>query len=131
MDTWLGDVELSDQSLFVTIKDANLLAEETTQAIAEAIVDPLPSTSVVSIFLFALLGGLILNIMPCVLPVLGMKLSSIVAAQGIERRQIRAQFVASSLGILTSFWILAGFILVLKLTGNAIGWGVQFQSPWF
>ncbi|MCV5340905.1 protein-disulfide reductase, partial [Escherichia coli] len=76
-------------------------------------------------------GGLILNIMPCVLPVLGMKLSSIVAAQGIERRQIRAQFVASSLGILTSFWILAGFILVLKLTGNAIGWGVQFQSPWF
>ncbi|MCV5491218.1 protein-disulfide reductase, partial [Escherichia coli] len=89
-------------SLFVTIKDANLLAEETTQAIAEAIVDPLPSTSVVSIFLFALLGGLILNIMPCVLPVLGMKLSSIVAAQGIERRQIRAQFVASSLGILTS-----------------------------
>ncbi|EMN7237293.1 thioredoxin family protein [Vibrio parahaemolyticus] len=131
VDTWLGDVELSDQSLFVTIKDANLLAEETTQAIAEAIVDPLPSTSVVSIFLFALLGGLILNIMPCVLPVLGMKLSSIVAAQGIERRQIRAQFVASSLGILTSFWILAGFILALKLTGNAIGWGVQFQSPWF
>ncbi|ELB2898739.1 thioredoxin family protein [Vibrio alginolyticus] len=131
VDTWLGDVELDGQSLFVTIKDTNLLAEETTQATAEAIVEPLPSTSLTSVFLFALLGGLILNIMPCVLPVLGMKLSSIVAAQGIERRQIRAQFVASSLGILTSFWILAGFILVLKLTGNAIGWGVQFQSPWF
>lgn len=131
VDTWLGDVELDEQSLFVTIKDTNLLAEETTQATAEAIVEPLPSTSLTSVFLFALLGGLILNIMPCVLPVLGMKLSSIVAAQGIERRQIRAQFVASSLGILTSFWILAGFILVLKLTGNAIGWGVQFQSPWF
>ncbi|MBO0180318.1 cytochrome C biogenesis protein, partial [Vibrio parahaemolyticus] len=113
------------------IKDTNLLAEETTQATAEAIVEPLPSTSLTSVFLFALLAGVILNIMPCVLPVLGMKLSSIVAAQGIERRQIRAQFVASSLGILTSFWILAGFILVLKLTGNAIGWGVQFQSPWF
>ncbi len=131
VDTWLGDVELDGQSLFLTIKDTNLLAEETTQATAEAIVEPLPSTSLTSVFLFALLGGLILNIMPCVLPVLGMKLSSIVAAQGIERRQIRAQFVASSLGILTSFWILAGFILVLKLTGNAIGWGVQFQSPWF
>ncbi|EOX4452319.1 MULTISPECIES: protein-disulfide reductase DsbD family protein [Vibrio] len=131
VDTWLGDVALDEQSLFVTIKDTNLLAEETTQATAEAIVEPLPSTSLTSVFLFALLGGLILNIMPCVLPVLGMKLSSIVAAQGIERRQIRAQFVASSLGILTSFWILAGFILVLKLTGNAIGWGVQFQSPWF
>ncbi|MCQ6493182.1 cytochrome C biogenesis protein, partial [Vibrio parahaemolyticus] len=78
--------------------------------ISDAIVDPLTRTSVVSIFMFAFLGGLILNIMPCVLPVLVMKLSSIVAAQGIERRQIRAQFVASSLGTLTSFWILAGFI---------------------
>ncbi len=131
VNTWLGDVELDNQSVYVSIKDNNLLAQETAQAKADVITEALPSTSLVNIFLFALLGGLILNIMPCVLPVLGMKLSSIVAAQGVERRQIRTQFVASSLGILTSFWLLAGFILVLKLTGNAIGWGVQFQSPWF
>ncbi|WP_404973150.1 protein-disulfide reductase DsbD family protein [Vibrio campbellii] len=131
VNTWLGDVELDNQSVYVSIKDNNLLAQETAQAKAGVITQTLPSTSMVNIFLFALLGGLILNIMPCVLPVLGMKLSSIVAAQGVERRQIRTQFVASSLGILTSFWLLAGFILVLKLTGNAIGWGVQFQSPWF
>lgn len=131
VNTWLGDVELDNQSVYVSIKDNNLLAQETAQAKAGVITEALPSTSLVNIFLFALLGGLILNIMPCVLPVLGMKLSSIVAAQGVERRQIRTQFVASSLGILTSFWLLAGFILVLKLTGNAIGWGVQFQSPWF
>ena len=131
VNTWLGDVELDNQSVYVSIKDNNLLAQETAQAKAGVITQTLPSTSLVNIFLFALLGGLILNIMPCVLPVLGMKLSSIVAAQGVERRQIRTQFVASSLGILTSFWLLAGFILVLKLTGNAIGWGVQFQSPWF
>ena len=131
VNTWLGDVELDNQSVYVSIKDNNLLAQETAQAKAGVITEALPSTSLVNIFLFALLGGLILNIMPCVLPVLGMKLSSIVAAQGVERRQIRTQFVASSLGILTSFWLLAGFILVLKLPGNAIGWGVQFQSPWF
>ncbi|EKO3840591.1 thioredoxin family protein [Vibrio harveyi] len=131
VNTWLGDVELDNQSLYVSIKDNNLLAQETAQAKAGVITQALPTTSLVNIFLFALLGGLILNIMPCVLPVLGMKLSSIVAAQGVERRQIRTQFIASSLGILTSFWLLAGFILVLKLTGNAIGWGVQFQSPWF
>ncbi|PQJ39880.1 cytochrome C biogenesis protein [Vibrio campbellii] len=131
VNTWLGDVELDNQSVYVSIKDNNLLAQETAQAKAGVITEALPSTSLVNIFLFALLGGLILNIMPCVLPVLGMKLSSIVAAQGVERRQIRTQFVASSLGILTSFWLLASFILVLKLTGNAIGWGVQFQSPWF
>ncbi|HDM8154380.1 TPA: thioredoxin family protein [Vibrio harveyi] len=131
VNTWLGDVELDNQSLYVSVKDNNLLAQETAQAKAGVITQALPTTSLVNIFLFALLGGLILNIMPCVLPVLGMKLSSIVAAQGVERRQIRTQFIASSLGILTSFWLLAGFILVLKLTGNAIGWGVQFQSPWF
>ncbi|GAB7226951.1 protein-disulfide reductase DsbD family protein [Vibrio rotiferianus] len=131
VNTWLGDVELDNQSVFVSIKDSNLLAEEVAPVKTGLITETLPSTSLVSIFLFALLGGLILNIMPCVLPVLGMKLSSIVAAQGVERRQIRTQFIASSLGILTSFWILAGFILVLKLTGSAIGWGVQFQSPWF
>jgi suppressor for copper-sensitivity B len=131
VNTWLGEVDLNNQPLFVSIMDENLLAEEVTQAQAAAIVDSLPNMSLFSAFVFALLGGLILNIMPCVLPVLGMKLSSIVTAQGIERRQIRAQFIASSLGILTSFWILAGFIVVLKVSGNAIGWGVQFQSPWF
>ncbi|MDV6251778.1 protein-disulfide reductase DsbD family protein [Vibrio sp. EA2] len=131
VNTWLGDVDLNNQPLFVSIKDDNLLAEEVTQTKAAAILNSLPYTSLTSVFIFALIGGLILNVMPCVLPVLGMKLSSIVATQGVERRQIRAQFIASSLGILTSFWILAGFIAVLKVTGSAIGWGVQFQSPWF
>lgn len=131
VNTWLGEVRLDRQHLLVTVRDDNLLAEEATQVRAEAIVGSLPSTSLTSVFVFAFLGGLILNIMPCVLPVMGMKLSSIVAVQGIERRQVRVQFIASTLGILTSFWILAGFITALKITGNAIGWGVQFQSPWF
>lgn len=131
VNTWLGEVDLNEQNVFVSIKDDNILAEEVTLAKAEAIVGSLPDLSLARVFLFALLGGLILNIMPCVLPVLGMKLSHIVAVRGVERHQVRAQFIASSLGILTSFWILAGFIVVLKITGNAIGWGIQFQSSWF
>lgn len=131
VNSWLGKVNLANHGVLISVKDNNLLAEEATLARSGVITEALPNTPLSSIFLFALLGGLILNIMPCVLPVLGMKLSSIVAAQGVERRQIRTQFLASSFGILTSFWILAGFILVLKLTGSAIGWGVQFQSPWF
>ncbi|RYU67497.1 disulfide bond formation protein DsbD [Aliivibrio finisterrensis] len=80
---------------------------------------------------FAFLGGLILNIMPCVLPVLGMKLNGMIALSSSSNRSIRLQFFASATGILTSFWLLATGLLILKFTGNAIGWGIQFQSPIF
>ena len=80
--------------------------------------------------LFALLGGLILNLMPCVLPVMGMKLNSILQA-GSDRRAIRLRFLATSAGILTSFMLLAGMVTALKLAGASLGWGIQFQNPWF
>ncbi|MCK6927885.1 thioredoxin family protein [Enterobacter roggenkampii] len=80
--------------------------------------------------LFALLGGLILNLMPCVLPVMGMKLNSILLA-GSDRRAIRLRFLATSAGILTSFMLLAGMVTALKLAGASLGWGIQFQNPWF
>ena len=77
---------------------------------------------------FALLGGLILNLMPCVLPVMGMKLSSVLQA-GTDTRKIRLRFLATSAGILTSFMLLATMVTVLKLTGASLGWGIQFQNP--
>lgn len=80
--------------------------------------------------LFALLGGLILNLMPCVLPVMGMKLSSVLQA-GSDRNKIRLRFLATSAGILTSFALLALMLTTLKLTGASLGWGIQFQNPWF
>ncbi|MGG7522019.1 protein-disulfide reductase DsbD family protein [bacterium BS0013] len=79
---------------------------------------------------FALLGGLILNLMPCVLPVMGMKLNSILHA-GSDKRTIRLRFLATSTGILTSFMLLAAMVTALKLTGASLGWGIQFQNPWF
>ncbi|GAM54141.1 suppressor for copper-sensitivity scsB [Vibrio ishigakensis] len=58
-------------------------------------------------------------------------MSGIVSAQGLEKRQIKLQFLSSAAGILASFWLIAGFLTVLKLSGSAIGWGIQFQSGWF
>jgi suppressor for copper-sensitivity B len=80
--------------------------------------------------LFALLGGLILNLMPCVLPVMGMKLNSILHA-GSNSRTIRLRFLATSAGIMTSFMLLAAMVTALKLAGSTLGWGIQFQNPWF
>ncbi|MCF8581770.1 thioredoxin family protein [Enterobacter ludwigii] len=80
--------------------------------------------------IFALLGGLFLNLMPCVLPVMGMKLNSILHA-GSDKRTIRLRFLSTSTGILTSFMLLAAMVTALKLTGASLGWGIQFQNPWF
>ncbi|MBF0355316.1 MAG: thioredoxin family protein [Alphaproteobacteria bacterium] len=79
----------------------------------------------------ALLGGLILNLMPCVLPVLSLKVLGLISHGGAGRRQIRLSFVASAAGILTSFLLLGLGAVGLKLTGNAVGWGLQFQEPMF
>ncbi|RTZ18044.1 cytochrome C biogenesis protein [Vibrio aquaticus] len=131
ISTWLGDIDLSGQTLNITIQDNDFLAEQSAAVSQGAITKKMPDVGLTEMIGFALLGGLILNIMPCVLPVLGMKLSSVISAQGLSRRKIRLQFLASSAGILTSFWLLAAFLLILKLSGSAIGWGIQFQSPWF
>ncbi|MBF0268294.1 MAG: thioredoxin family protein [Alphaproteobacteria bacterium] len=79
----------------------------------------------------ALLGGLILNLMPCVLPVLSLKIMSLIGHGGAERGQVRISFIASAMGILASFLILGLAAVGLKLTGNAVGWGLQFQEPVF
>ena len=69
--------------------------------------------------------------MPCVLPVLAMKLSSVLYVDNRGSRALRTQFLVSSSGIMVSFWILAGLVSVLRLTQSAVGWGIQFQNPWF
>ncbi|WP_417452815.1 protein-disulfide reductase DsbD family protein [Kiloniella sp.] len=79
----------------------------------------------------ALLGGFILNLMPCVLPVLSLKLMSVIKHEKTDQQGIRKSFVATSLGILTSFWILAAAASLLKVTGFSVGWGIQFQQPLF
>ncbi|WIG79761.1 thioredoxin family protein [Photobacterium damselae] len=130
VSSWFGTPKLVGEPLSVTITDKDIAVELSKTADNKPVM-ALQNDSLLKVIGLALLGGLILNIMPCVLPVLGMKLSSVISAKGLERRQIRAQFIASALGILVSFWLLAGFLALLKVSGQALGWGVQFQSPWF
>ncbi|MFV0430954.1 MAG: protein-disulfide reductase DsbD domain-containing protein [Alphaproteobacteria bacterium] len=79
----------------------------------------------------ALLVGLIFNIMPCVLPVLGIKLGSIVGLAGAEKTEVRLRFMLTALGILIAFIALAVMIASAKLLGVYMGWGTHFQQPLF
>ena len=78
--------------------------------------------------LFALLGGLILNLMPCVFPVLAMKAAAL-AGHGAEETGVRRQGLAFGAGVLATFLGLAGLLIALKAAGAAVGWGFQLQSP--
>jgi thiol:disulfide interchange protein DsbD len=79
----------------------------------------------------AFLAGLILNLMPCVFPVLAMKALAVVRLSGAARGQVRAHALSYTLGVLAAFAALAGLMLGLRAAGGAAGWGFQFQSPAF
>lgn len=91
----------------------------------------LPEISLSAMLVLALLGGLILNIMPCVLPVLSIKLLGAVKHGGRNSREVRQSFLASVGGILVFFLLLAGLTIAGKHAGQAVGWGFHFQSPQF
>jgi thiol:disulfide interchange protein DsbD len=81
--------------------------------------------------LFAVLGGMLLNVMPCVLPVIALKIFGLVKMAGDEPRRVRRLGWAFSAGILASFLVLALIVILLKVAGQQVGWGFQFQEPVF
>ncbi|QIA62947.1 cytochrome C biogenesis protein [Vibrio astriarenae] len=132
--SWTGEVDLQGQVVNLNIKDNHRLFDigfSPSAGIVEEANIPVSSVSTLTVFGWALIGGLILNIMPCVLPVLGMKLNTIVSAQGVGKQTIRKQFLATSAGIVACFWLIAVSLSLLKFAGHSIGWGMQFQSVWF
>src|SRR5579885_2605908 len=78
-----------------------------------------------------LLGGLVLNAMPCVLPVLSLKVFGLVRSAGHGPGEVASGALATAAGILASFWALAGAAIAARAAGSAVGWGVQFQRPGF
>ncbi|MDA9557317.1 protein-disulfide reductase DsbD family protein [Vibrio sp.] len=151
---WAGNVELNKKHITVTVSDDVILSEANTTVSNTTPINVTQqgTNSLLTIIGFALIGGLILNIMPCVLPVLGMKLNSLIALNTSESlntsnplnslsqhsatkkqstRSIRTSFLASSLGIIFSFLLIAAGLSVLKYTGQSVGWGIQFQSLGF
>jgi thiol:disulfide interchange protein DsbD len=79
--------------------------------------------------LFAALGGLILNIMPCVLPILAMKALALARHAGSERRIVVTETLSYTAGAVISFLILGLALVLLRAGGEAVGWGFQMQSP--
>lgn len=81
------------------------------------------------ILLLAFAGGMVLNVLPCVLPVLALKLSALTGEAQLTRERVRRGFVLNGLGIMLFFLMLAAVLLAVKAAGGVIGWGVQFQHP--
>lgn len=81
--------------------------------------------------LFAFIGGLILNLMPCVFPVLAIKATAVAGMSGSNLREVRLSGVFYTLGVLAAFLALALALLAVRAGGSAVGWGFQFQSPLF
>ncbi len=94
-------------------------------------VDPSSSTSLLWMLVLAALGGLLLNAMPCVLPVLSLKVFALVKSAGEGRSQLLMGTLATTAGILASFWALAAAAVLATRAGAAVGWGIQFQQPGF
>lgn len=128
-DSW-GEAapNLSGKQLSLVLADSGQ-AQESSLTIGQSA--PAPAFSLGWVLLMALAGGLILNVMPCVLPVLAMKLGTLIQTERQARGQVRRQFLASVSGIVASFLALALMMTVLRLGNQALGWGIQFQNPWF
>lgn len=106
--------------------------ETTTTAITTiATAESLFSGTFAFFLITAFIGGLILNLMPCVLPVISLKILSFVKMADKERPLIFKHGLSFFFGVLVSFWALAGALLILQASGNAVGWGFQLQDPLF
>ena len=100
-----------------------------SNAVASA--EPTAPSTLAGTLLLAFVGGLILNLMPCVFPVIGIKILGFVNQSGNDRKKVTLHGLVFASGVLLSFWTLAGVLLVLRAGGSQLGWGFQLQSPAF
>ncbi len=124
------DQSLIGKTLTVTfVADGRAL--ETSAIVTQGAGEALGGGGFIVSLLLALLGGLILNLMPCVLPVLSLKLLGAIGHGGREKRLVRLSFLESAAGIYFSFLALASLAVLLRQAGHSVGWGIQFQQPLF
>lgn len=133
---WDGTTELAPpQDAPMPLVPANTQTQ-TGAPSKTALIPPLPQPPPVALgllgmMLLALLGGLILNLMPCVLPVLSLKVLKFFGHGGRDNAAARRSFMLAAAGILVSFLAIAAALLLLRAGGATIGWGIQFQHPVF
>lgn len=87
--------------------------------------------SLLAYLALAFVGGMILNVMPCVLPVIAIKVLSFFEQARDEPARVRLMGLTFTAGIISSFMVLAGVVIALQATGRSVGWGFQFQYPGF
>lgn len=120
----------------------DLVAQNTVPGATTPSPNPLPQgqsgsdaaplgASLITILLLAFLGGLILNIMPCVLPILALKALALAKKAQASRAAAAKQGLGYTAGVVASFLLIAAVMLALKAGGHAIGWGFQLQNPLF
>ncbi len=122
----LSDDEAYEFTAPVTPGEIPRVAEPKKQAAGSA-----AGVTVLGAIGLAFVGGIILNLMPCVFPVLFLKGLALVQTSGGERAKMRSHGLVYTLGILASFWAIVAVLLVLRSSTNQIGWGFQLQSPTF
>jgi thiol:disulfide interchange protein DsbD len=129
---FVGIIALTEQRDGQEIHTAYLIGNDATPAAANASIANAPAAipvSIVMILLSALAGGVLLNLMPCVFPILAMKALAFVSHASQPTQQRVAGGLAYTVGVLLSFAILGAVLLILKAGGSVIGWGFQLQNP--
>jgi len=92
---------------------------------------PIGHKRILMLILFAFSGGLILNLMPCVFPIIGLKIMGFASRAGDQRKKIALHGIIFTAGVVASFWILAAILHILRSSGHELGWGFQLQDPVF
>jgi thiol:disulfide interchange protein DsbD len=125
-----------DRALSVVATSETIVAAPVIPPVSESVITAsgdknvkAEATGFIKALWLALLGGMILNLMPCVFPVLSMKALSLLKMPEKERAHARLYGIVYTLGILTCFLLVAGLLLALKAGGAEIGWGFQLQNP--
>tara|TARA_B100001248_G_scaffold261923_1_gene254991 strand:+ start:14925 stop:16691 length:1767 start_codon:yes stop_codon:yes gene_type:complete len=111
-----------------------LTLSSATTPVASGALSDAPQEESMTVFqalIFAFVGGLILNLMPCVFPVLGLKVLGFIKQADEQAYKIKLHGLAFAAGVIAFFWVLVGALLALRATGESMGWGFQLQSPWF
>ena len=110
----------------VPVESATALADEILE---EPALSPFADVGLLAALGLALLGGAILNLMPCVFPVVSIKVLGFIEQARGKPARLRAHGLAFAAGVMVSFWVVAGILLALRAQGEALGWGYQLQSP--
>jgi thiol:disulfide interchange protein len=131
-----GTLALTEKTADGTVQQAFDLSAKldpafVPQAVSLAAAGSGEQLTLVQALLFALLGGLILNLMPCVFPVLAMKAAAFARLAGHEPSEMRRDGIAYTAGVLASFAAMAAVIVAIRASASDVAWGFQFQSPVF